>query len=1190
MRIERLDLVRYGAFANRTIDFGTAPKADQPDLHIVFGPNEAGKSTLFSAWLDLLFGEIGDDYAFDHKRETLEIRAELGLDRGRRSVTRTGATDLRRDDEDAVHAALAGLERSDYATMFSLDTDELESGGRAILASEGRLGELLFSAGTGLSRLSDVLTTTRAEAEEIYKYGGKKSEMATLRAEMIALDQRIRDADLQADEHRALIEQRDATRAASERADEALRDVRGELKGVERLLHALSAEDDRRAAMHWLAQYGELPEVPREWHERIGALAMNAARRAERERMIARAREDIRREREELTTDEAAYAVASKLGALDAMRDERGVPIEHRMSSGSGDLATLREKLREAARTVSEKRERLGVTHAGGDDVPIVAREVTETLRELAEQRSALTERLETTGAEVSRAMDAHAAAQDAVRDLVGDGETALDPEAMRMAVSTVRSVARSGVVSAWREAERAAARERAALATLLERDGVKGDPRTIACPSGARIEMWRERDRELHARRDRLAERMRALETERASIEARRVAAAVPSDEDVQRVRAERERAWNKHRGALDAITADAFAAALAADDTMIARRLAAADQLASLRSDAARAATIESELAAVAKDVADAEHAAADLRDEIATALLGASRAGLVPATPDLTNAIEFTERHAAWVAMQQSLDTADAELASSLGDATRAIESLADRLPIDLPADDPLVALDAAEAWIEEARAQSEQLASMTRRLREREADLHAREAAQEAARERLDRWNAQWDQALGSTFLSSDSRTSDVDGAPRVGVVLGLIDAADELATAAADHRALEGRIRSIEADRNAFLRALQEIAGTLEIGRPDAENWNAVLQSVRARVASACKAHETAEALDRRQGETDQSARALEREAKDDEAAFAPIREALQCSEPSAAAPLLDRIRERDEWREKANNALRRIADELETDAESALATIEAADRDALGARRDDLVADEVRVSAERDEARDSYAQARKALSDVGGDGTAARLIAERQTLAERLAERAVHALTLELGIEAATLALSRYREAHRSAMMAHASDAFARISCGAFGGLEVMPGKDGDTLGARRPGSAGRVIGIQPPKAKRGKTRGRGEGGLSKGTRHQLYLALRMAGYHEYAAQRTPPPFVCDDVMETFDDERSIETLRLFADMATKGQVIVLTHHRHLVDLARATVPGVRCHDLPGPGEMQRPPLAIAAE
>ena len=78
-------------------------------------------------------------------------------------------------------------------------------------------------------------------------------------------------------------------------------------------------------------------------------------------------------------------------------------------------------------------------------------------------------------------------------------------------------------------------------------------------------------------------------------------------------------------------------------------------------------------------------------------------------------------------------------------------------------------------------------------------------------------------------------------------------------------------------------------------------------------------------------------------------------------------------------------------------------------------------------------------------------------------------------------------------------------------------------------------------------------------------------------MALRIAGYYEFAAARRVVPFIADDIMETFDDFRAEEAFRLFAGMAEVGQVIYLTHHRHLCDIARDACRSVRIHDISAP-------------
>jgi len=73
-----------------------------------------------------------------------------------------------------------------------------------------------------------------------------------------------------------------------------------------------------------------------------------------------------------------------------------------------------------------------------------------------------------------------------------------------------------------------------------------------------------------------------------------------------------------------------------------------------------------------------------------------------------------------------------------------------------------------------------------------------------------------------------------------------------------------------------------------------------------------------------------------------------------------------------------------------------------------------------------------------------------------------------------------------------------------------------------------------------------------------------------LYLALRIAGFHEWATTHGPVPVIADDIMETFDDERSARALAALAETSRHCQVIYLTHHRHICDLAREHCPGAR--------------------
>jgi hypothetical protein len=78
--------------------------------------------------------------------------------------------------------------------------------------------------------------------------------------------------------------------------------------------------------------------------------------------------------------------------------------------------------------------------------------------------------------------------------------------------------------------------------------------------------------------------------------------------------------------------------------------------------------------------------------------------------------------------------------------------------------------------------------------------------------------------------------------------------------------------------------------------------------------------------------------------------------------------------------------------------------------------------------------------------------------------------------------------------------------------------------------------------------------------------GMSEGTRDQLYLALRLAALERYLEEHEPMPLILDDLLITFDNERTKAILPQLAILAERTQVFLFTHHEHLVELCRQTL------------------------
>ncbi len=82
---------------------------------------------------------------------------------------------------------------------------------------------------------------------------------------------------------------------------------------------------------------------------------------------------------------------------------------------------------------------------------------------------------------------------------------------------------------------------------------------------------------------------------------------------------------------------------------------------------------------------------------------------------------------------------------------------------------------------------------------------------------------------------------------------------------------------------------------------------------------------------------------------------------------------------------------------------------------------------------------------------------------------------------------------------------------------------------------------------------------------------LSRGTREQLFLSLRMAMISLFARQGKQLPIVLDDVLVNFDTRRAEAAAQAFVDFAAAGhQLLIFTCHEHIARMFRALRADVR--------------------
>ncbi|RWA66145.1 AAA family ATPase [Mesorhizobium sp.] len=1155
MRLRRLDLTRYGKFTDKAIDFGEKPVSG-PDLHIVFGLNEAGKSTALAAYLDLLFGiEERSRYNFQHDYSSMRIGGLLEFEGRTLAVSRTKSRSNSLHDaegkpvsEIAISAQLAGLSREAYSSMFSLDDETLEAGGKAILESRGDLGKLLFTASAGLGHASDVLAALETEADGLHRKQAQSTEIALLKKRFAELKSRKEAIDTLASTFEALEAERVE---AQEKYDRSLAEraaMSARLATIDRYVRAvpLLAEIKRKATR--LAELPDMPSPPRTWSGSVAELIDQDARLRTRLQAngdeIDRAKTKI----EAIAVDDAVLAISEQVRGL---ADRKA-----RYLSAGMDLPTRKMELQVLDQTVANCLAALGRSAEQDPSRLILPAVVVGTLRNMVEQRSGITTSLRMARDEAAAALDGLNAARGRI-----DEERAVPEPARARLMAAVSEAKASGHTREIREACAFEDERQTGLADVMRRlRPWSGDAEALSkmsVPVPTQMAVWKKLAADLQRDRAVFSERLVEHEQSRIPTSARlaavRASADIADDETAAAIRREREEAWRNHRADLKAETADVFAAALARDDQVGAARLAHSGELADLRAIKQKAGEIEAAIERISLQLGgvaeQAEMASTEIK-RMAGALLEDCQAQSLDLLIGLLE--ERLSARADALAAWDGILLARARIERATAEGERihlGLTSALRSVGIQPEAGEALdVMVVAADRFLDRQAKVDAKRAEALRSVAAKEEELAARRLAVEIAERREGAWQAEVKETLKGTWLEEGI----------AGTGLGsVLDQLSELSKALQDREAMRIRIRKMEADRTAFAEEVARLGA--QAGEPASDEppeqvsvrlTGRLEQAERAREARANLLLDVQKLQDVRE--------ALNADVAVHETTKQAVLDAFGVRTLPEVGERDEQLRERDGLHSARVELEERLTSELALDDfTQARSLLEGLDLDGLAIEKAEV---ERRLADLDDSLQQQLVRRTRAtdkLDAIGGDSAVARIDADRRTVLLEIEEKAVRFIELKLGVMSASSALRVYRERHRSGMMSEASDAFALITRGQYTGLTTQPVKGGEVLIATQKDGQSKVADA-----------------LSKGARFQLYLALRLAGYYEFAKVRPAVPFIADDIMETFDHLRSEEVFRLFGEMASVGQVIYLTHHQHLCEIAKSVVPNVAIHEL----------------
>ena len=1179
MRLVELNLLAFGPFTERRLEF--AAEGEQPGLQIVYGRNEAGKSSALRGLKALLYGidaRSSDD--FIHPRKKMRLAGRIIDSDGRQLefLRRKGNKDtlLNPDGEAIGDLALAPYLRAVSADMFSslfgIDHPALLRGGEEILQQQGELGRALFSAALGSHDLNAVIDGLNDEAEALFKPRGSRQHINAALSAYKECRRQLREHSLKPTQWQQQSKALQQTREQQTRIEQQLVEQRRELNRLQRIARLQPRFARRREYQAALARLQDVVLLGAEFSQRRQQAVTS---RAGAQAVLAAARPRLEELRQQLGGLQPNQPLLAQADAIEQLHTRIGAEVK--ADRDRIKLVSEHQALREdAARLLATIRPDLGM-------------DALEELRPALNKRRRIADlgnRQRLLAEKLQQLDERHAGLQTALKQLQQQSPQSRVGECSEQAMAALRqaihNARREGDLdAALHSAERQMQALQRQTDDAISRAGLhEHSPATLltlALPGRETITRFEQQFSQSDQQRQRLDDAhqrisndLRGVERE---IDQQQRTGSVPSEADLAQTRSGRDRLWQRLRrqwidggdisaeaqaGGADIDLPDQFEQRISSADNLADRLRREADRVQALASLQARRDELKRHIA----DLAGQREAAASRRSQLEAdwqlqwrnvpqALISA---GATPAEmrvwledfqrlreqmqqltqqrADVGTISETRHRHSA--ALRQQMQALGQPAAAPAASDT-ALEPLLQHCEASLNA-------------LEQQHQQQQQRQRDRQRLQQERDELA--DARQQATRQHAE-WQAQWRETLQASGLAADCSPAEAEE---------FFDRLAQLFDKHKDAIERQRRLIAIDRDGDEFQQRVTALVTQIAVNLADLPVNDAVHELNR-QLRQSQAAQEARQQLDAQiqvaeaeitQAELthDTATRLLDSLA--DEAGCEHSDAALLAAEQQSAE------------KTDISNALAELEQQILADGGgAALADLE---QQSSGIDADDLPARITRLSEQIEqqlvpqhtELAEVAGGQQKELDQMDGSADAAELAEQAQALLADIRADVEHYVRVKLAGHILREQIERYRKENQGPLLQRASEHFAVLTLGSFERLTIdYNHKDQTVIAGLRPD--GQSVQVQ---------------GMSAGTRDQLYLALRLASLEKYIHSTEPMPFIVDDVLVDFDDQRAAAALQTLAELAEKTQVILFTHHARLVEQAGQLAAAVRVHEL----------------
>lgn len=1158
MRIKELGLVAFGLFSDYRIDL-----AGNRGLTLIYGLNEAGKSTVLRAIQDFLYGiPLRSPDAYFHPAGDLRIQAVLETAAGGelKLARRKGKKNTLLDEEglpveeDVLRRLLGSIDREAYALMFGMNHHSLRRGGEELLRGKGALGEALFEAASGMGGMRELFQELEQEAGDLFKPAGTRPPMNANIREYNEAKKKVAELSLAPRKWRELEEEYLEQKKKVEQLRELERSLNRDRTRIVRLMKTLPLAARRDENMEEITLLGRLPLLAQDFREKYQELS---GKRSDAVRDLEKAEEEKRSLEADLGTIIIPEGLLEHAGEISALQERldtyrncrKRVPaLEGEITGLEHEAAVLLRRVKPSCPSLEE---------AESMRLPLAA---VEEINHLAESYPLLAQEL--------------AVRQDRIREL----QRELEEQAAERAKYGPRKDA-GGLSKALNRARKRgslegelkrvrtemADREQGLTAALGALGLYKGTLQQLPALPLPLMETVRKFETNFKALQDRLHwidEHMAGEESKLAGYReqpAGEKQGGEVGEEGLEEARKVRQYGWHLVRrawleGKRDEQEEQSFCGGHPlhlAYERAVVRADSLADMLRREAGRAERGTILQEEINRCRERMerlTAEKKAKIEEKEELARQWAAAwEKCGITPLTPpemltwlqrcrEILGGLEQLSESGrrerelvqAAAAHREEVHRELLKLGEAGAEDGETLEALLDR------------AQGISEKYIDAAgRLQS---AAEAHRKTEKELES-ARRQGGEAEKALVD-WQNKWSRSMAAAGLPGE--TAAKAAAAYLRQLEELFQKKEELERRRIDRDESKRYMADFEG-------RLQKLAAGLapDLLEMPADHAAAQLQE---RVNGALRSRERRVSLQGQIERTEKTLRGSKKALAEAESGIGELLRQAQCPAERDLPEVIEKRERQKELRRELDSLEKQLLDHggglsLEQIAEESRGV----DGDALPGRLEEIEQRLKENRAAQDELNRTFGVTENRYREkIGGSGMEALERAEEaQGLLARLRVQTEEYLRLRLASMVLRRSIDRYREENQSPVIRLAGQLFARLTGGSFSGLEIdFDEKDNPVLQGLR--SAKRKVAVE---------------GMSDGTLDQLYLSLRLASLERYLEQNEPLPFILDDLLVNFDDPRAAETLKVLDEFADRTQVLFFTHHRSLAELARKAAP-----------------------